>query len=77
MSETFDFSEAWKRLTAGRKVRRECWCESLYWQIETINTNSPRERQVVMHYNDPEWDSCPDWVEVEELLATDWQEVTE
>ena len=71
--ETFDFSEALRRMKEGRKVRRKTRDEGLYIHVvvkkSLLYLIDESERQKIRYDN---WD---EFFSMEDVLATDWEEV--
>ena len=67
--QTFDFSEALRRMKEGKKVKRMRWESGSYLIIQ----NS----EVIFHFQDKviEFDDTETSFSLKEILATDWEEV--
>ena len=70
--ETFDFSEALRRMKEGKKVRREIFADGTYAYIDKNYLGSE-----ALKYNNVGRATSVLWLLTETILATDWEEVEE
>lgn len=68
--ETFDFSEALRRMKEGKKVRRKIFADGTYAYIDKNNLGSE-----ALMYNSVGRAAPVLWLLPETILATDWEEV--
>mgnify|MGYP004463612157 FL=1 len=68
--ETFDFSEALRRMKEGKKVRRKIFADGTYSYID----NNYLGTEMLM-YNSIGRATPVLWLLPETILATDWEEV--
>lgn len=71
-NETFDFSEALRRMKEGKKVRRKIFAECTYAYIGKNYLGSE-----VLMYNSVGKATPVLWLLPETIFATDWEEVEE
>lgn len=74
--ETFDFSEALRRMKEGKKVKRTIWeISSGIWieqgKIFFENINSPFSSAVIQCVSEGDYP----FFSLKDILATDWEEV--
>ena len=72
--ETFDFSEALRRMKEGKKVKRKEWDKGMYIYFVAKKSSlyliDEREKQKI-RYN-----AFEEFFSIEDVFSTDWEEVT-
>lgn len=71
--ETFDFSEALRRMKEGKKVKRKEWDKGMYIYFvakrSLLCLIDESEKQKIWY------DNFEEFFSIEDVLATDWEEV--